>query len=61
MSRESERLDEYAKTLSRIELDIALVDRDVALLFIAISLKRIADFLEFLYSEIKVENRILLR
>lgn len=55
MSDEKERLeagvDAYLKTIERLEPDITLIDKDAALASIAISLKRIADVLEFKVSE----------
>jgi hypothetical protein len=43
-----ETVNAYLATLARMEQDIALVDRDAALVSIAISMKRIADSLETL-------------
>lgn len=43
---EKERVDAYMDTLSRMEQDIAMVDRDAALASIAISLCKIAITLE---------------
>jgi len=39
-------VDEYINTISRMEPNITMVDRDAALASIAISLKRIADSVE---------------
>lgn len=46
MAGEKERIDTNLATLARFEPDIALTDRDVSLTSIAISLKRIADWLD---------------
>lgn len=43
MANEKGRIDAYLDTISRIEPDITMIDRDAALASIAISLKRLAD------------------
>jgi hypothetical protein len=46
MAGEKDRVDAYLETVKRLEPDIALCNRDIALTSIAVSLKRIADQLE---------------
>ena len=46
-------IDAYLNTLSRMEEDISLVDRDAALASIAISMKRAADSLQSLIELVK--------
>ena len=48
MAGEKERVNVYLDTVSRIEPDIAMLDRDAALASIAISLKRIADNIDYI-------------
>ncbi len=40
------RVEAYLETVNRLEPDISMCDRDATLTSIAISLKRIADFLD---------------
>lgn len=47
MSGEKERVDAYLDTIKRLEPDIAMFDHDAGIASIAISLKRIADALEY--------------
>ena len=46
MSSDEVRRNVYLETIARLEPDLAMVDRDAALASIAISLKRIADYLD---------------
>jgi len=43
MAKEREHVEAYLGTISRLEPEIAMIDREAALASIAISLRRIAD------------------
>lgn len=49
-------IDEYLKTVDRLEPEISPVDTTAALTSIAISLKRIADMIEFLIKTAKEQG-----
>lgn len=48
MTGEKERVDAYINTINRLEPDIVMIDHDAGIASIAISLKRIANYLEAL-------------
>lgn len=55
-SPEKERVDAYQATVKRLEPDITMIDQDAGIASIAISLKRIADALEFFKTQMEAER-----
>lgn len=52
----SRAMDEYLNTVRRLEPDITMIDNGAAAASISISLKRIADFLDWAKKEIESEK-----